>query len=263
MTFFESVILGLTQGLTEFIPVSSSGHEVLLQNLMAGASDHLFLQFINIGTLLALIIFFRKTIWQILVDVFKNHNFKLARNLVITSVPAGLLGFLLMDFIHNEPFFGSVITVVVALLLVGVLMLIIDKLPHAKPVADGAALSPLKALIIGGAQAVALIPGVSRSGATIIAGKFAGLKSDKAAEYSFLALIPIMLGVVLKVCCFDHAYIIDNWPTLLVSNLVAFIAGMVAIGFMLKYLRVRSLKVFGIYRIVLAVVVLCLLIFVA
>ena len=118
-------------------------------------------------------------------------------------------------------------------------------------------------IIVGLFQCIALFPGVSRSGATIIAGKFAGLKSDKAAEYSFLALIPIMLGVVLKVCCFDHAYIIDNWPTLLVSNLVAFIAGMVAIGFMLKYLRVRSLKVFGIYRIVLAVVVLCLLIFVA
>ena len=256
MTFLESVILGLTQGLTEFIPVSSSGHEVLLQNLMAGASDHLFIEFINIGTLLALIVFFRKAIWQILVDVFKNHNFKLARNIIITSVPAGIAGFLLMGLMHEAPFFGSVITVAVALAVVGVIMLIVDKLPHASKVKDGAGLSPWRALIIGGAQAVALIPGVSRSGATILAGKFSGLSSDRAAEYSFLASIPIMLGVALKVCLLDNAYMIDNWPTLALSNIVAFLAGMLAIGFMLKYLATRGLRVFGIYRIALAIVAL-------
>jgi len=162
---------------------------------------------------------------------------------------------------HDAPFFGSVITVVVALAVVGIIMLIVDKLPHASPVKNGAELSPWRALIIGGAQAVALIPGVSRSGATIVAGKFSGLSSDRAAEYSFLASIPIMLGVTLKVCLLDHAYMVDNWPTLALSNLVAFVAGMLAIGLMLKYLARHDLKIFGIYRIALALVVVVVLLF--
>lgn len=256
MTMFESVILGLVQGLTEFIPVSSSGHEVLLQNLFAGASDHLFLQFINIGTLLALIIFFRKKIWQILIDIFKNNNYKLARNIIITSIPAAIIGFSLANFISESPFFGSVITVSMALVLVGLLMIVLEKLPHASAVKDGSELSMPRALIIGLAQSVALIPGVSRSGATIIAGKFTGLSSKEAAEYSFLASIPIMLGVALKVVLLDQAYLVANWPTLLVSNAIALVAGMFAIGFMLRYLAKHDLKIFGIYRIVLALVVL-------
>ena len=256
MGIVESIIQGIAQGLTEFIPVSSSGHTVLLQHLFSGMSDHLFLEFINIGTLLALIIFFRLKIWQILVDVFKNHNYKLARNIIITSIPAGILGFTLAKFIGEAEFFGSVTTVIVALILVGIVMSIVEKLPHASPVKDGSELSPLRALIIGLAQSVALIPGVSRSGATIITGRFAGLKAREAAEYSFLASIPIMIGVCLKIFITDHDYLVANLPTLALSNLMAFIAGMVAIGFMLKYLAKHDLKLFGIYRIVLAVVVL-------
>ena len=260
MGIIESIIQGVVQGLTEFIPVSSSGHTVLLQNLFSGMSDHLFLEFINIGTLLALIIFFRKKIWQILVDVFKNHNYKLARNIIITSVPAGVIGFGLASFIGQSDFFGSVLTVVVALILVGVVMLIVEKLPHASAVKDGSELSPIRALVIGLAQSLALIPGVSRSGATIITGRLAGLKPREAAEYSFLASIPIMIGVCLKILVTDQDYLVANLPTLALSNLMAFGAGMLAIGFMLKYLAKHDLKAFGIYRIVLAIVVLIILI---
>jgi len=260
MEIFDSIILGLTQGLTEFIPVSSSGHLVLLQNLLSGASDHLFLEFINVGTLLALVIFFRKKIWQILVDVFKNKNYKLARNIIITSIPAGIIGFLLAGFISENPFFGSVITVTVALAVVGILMLILEKLPRASTVKDGSELSPWRALIIGLAQSVALIPGVSRSGATIITGRFAGLSPKESAEYSFLASIPIFLGVCLKMFITDSDYLVANLPTLALSNLIAFGAGMLAIGFMLKYLQKHDLKVFGIYRIALALLVVILLV---
>ncbi|GHU07252.1 undecaprenyl-diphosphatase 1 [Alphaproteobacteria bacterium] len=257
MSILESIIQGLTQGLTEFIPVSSSGHEVLLQNVFSGSSDHLFLEFINIGTLLALVMFFRSKIWQILVDIFKNHNFKLARNLILTSIPAGIVGFLLSDLI-DQPFFGSPITVAVALSVVGVLMIILEKLPRAREVSEGAALSPWRALAIGGAQVLSLIPGVSRSGSTIIAGRFSGLSARSAAEYSFLASIPIMLGVTLKVLIKDSTYLFDNLSTLALSNLIAFVAGLVAIGFMMKYLSRNNLAIFGIYRIILAAVVLIL-----
>ncbi|MDR1032776.1 MAG: undecaprenyl-diphosphate phosphatase [Candidatus Nomurabacteria bacterium] len=262
MTLIENLVLGLTQGLTEFIPVSSSGHEVLLQNLFSGASDHLFLEFINIGTLLALLVFFRSKIWQILVDIFKTHDFRLARNLIITSVPAGLAGFLLSGLISENAFFGSSVTVMVALASVGLVMILLEKLPRASQVKTGEELSPWRALAIGLAQTVALVPGVSRSGSTIIAGRLSGLGAKEAAEYSFLASIPIMLGVTAKlfISSSDRAYFSDNLIALSLSNIVAFLAGLFAIGFLLKYLSRHDLKVFGWYRIALAAVVLLVVI---
>jgi len=255
MEWLQAVILGLIQGLTEFIPISSSGHLVIAQTFLSGASDHLFLEFINIGTLLALLVFFRLRIIGIIKDIFINKKYKLALNIIITSVPAGIVGYLLADFIESTPsFFGSAVTVAVTLAVVGFVMIILEKLPHASPVKDGEKLSPWRALAIGGAQMLALIPGVSRSGSTIIAGRLAGLKPAEAAEYSFLASLPIMLGVTAKILISDHAYLSANFGTLLVSNIFAFIAGLLAVGFLLRYLAKHSLAVFGWYRVGLAAV---------
>ena len=262
MTIFDSVVLGLVQGVTEFVPVSSSGHLTLAQNVLGLGSDHLFLEFINIGTLLALLIFYRKKIWKIIKDVFVNKNYKLAVNLVITSVPAGVIGYILSGFISDSPFFGSVYTIAIGLLVVGVLMVVLEKLPRMSAVKDGASLPWYRALLIGFAQVFALVPGVSRSGSTIITGRLSGLSAKESAEYSFLASIPIMCAVVLKtfVSSNDRAYFMDNLPTLVLSNVVAFLSGLVAISFVMKYLAKRkSLQVFGWYRIVLAVVVLIVL----
>ena len=255
MEWLQAIILGLIQGLTEFIPISSSGHLVIAQTFLSGASDHLLLEFINIGTLLALLVFFRKRIIGIIKDIFINKKYKLALNIIITSVPAGIVGYLLADFIESTPsFFGSAVTVAVTLAVVGFVMIILEKLPHASPVKDGEKLSPWRALAIGGAQMLALIPGVSRSGSTIIAGRLAGLKPAEAAEYSFLASLPIMLGVTAKILISDHAYLSANFGTLLVSNIFAFIAGLLAVGFLLRYLAKHSLAVFGWYRVGLAAV---------
>jgi len=254
MQWLEAFILGLIQGLTEFIPISSSGHLVIAQTFLSGASDHLFLEFINIGTMLALFVFFRRRIWKILQDIFVHRNFKLARNILLTSIPAGLVGFFLSDFIGSTAFFGSAVVVVFTLAIVGFIMVILEKLPHASSQKNGEALSPIRALVIGGAQMLALIPGVSRSGSTIIAGRLAGLKPAEAAEYSFLASLPIMLGVTVKVLLGDHEYLVANFGTLLVSNIFAFIAGLIAVGFLMNYLAKHSLAVFGWYRIGLAVV---------
>jgi undecaprenyl-diphosphatase len=254
MQWLEAIILGLIQGLTEFIPISSSGHLVIAQTFLSGASDHLFLEFINIGTMLALLVFFRVKIWEIVKDVFVRRNFRLARNILITSIPAGIVGFFLSDFIGSSAFFGSAVVVVFTLAIVGIVMVVLEKLPKASKVEDGEKLSPWRALFIGGAQMLALIPGVSRSGATIIAGRLAGLKPAEAAEYSFLASLPIMAGVTLKVLVGDYEYLSANFGTLLVSNTFAFIAGLLAVGFLMRYLAKHSLAVFGWYRIGLAVV---------
>lgn len=254
MAWLEAIILGLIQGLTEFIPISSSGHLVIAQTFLSGASDHLLLEFINIGTLLALLVFFRKRIWGILQDIFVRRKFRLARNIILTSIPAGVAGFFLADFIETTPFFGSAVVVAVTLAVVGIIMIIVEKLPHASAVADGEKLSGWRAFIIGAAQMLALIPGVSRSGATILAGRFSGLKPAEAAEYSFLASLPIMIGVTVKILVTDHAYLTSHLDVLLISNLVAFIAGLLAVGFLMKYLAKHSLAVFGWYRIGLALV---------
>lgn len=252
--WLEAIILGLIQGLTEFIPISSSGHLVIAQNLFGGGSDHLFLEFINIGTTLALLVFFRKRIWSICVDVFVNRNFKLARNILLTAIPAGVTGFILADFIGNTPFFTSAVVVVFTLAIVGGVMVVLEKLPKLAPVADGEKLPWWRALIIGLAQVLALIPGTSRSGSTIIAGRLMGLAPAQAAEYSFLASLPIMAGVTLKVLSSDTDYLIANAGTLFVSNLAAFVSGLLAVGFLMRYLSKHSLAVFGWYRIALALV---------
>lgn len=254
MEYIIGLILGLIQGLTEFIPISSSGHLVIAQTFLSGASDHLLLEFLNIGTTLALLVFFRKRIITICQDVFVRRNVRLARNILLTSVPAGLIGFAFADYIAVTPFFGSAVVVVFTLAIVGVLMIVAEKIPHASPTKDGEHLSVPRALGIGAAQALALIPGVSRSGSTILAGRFLGLSAAEAAEYSFLASLPIMFGVTLKVFVSDYGYLVDHLGVLLVANAAAFISGVLAVGFLMRYLAKHSLAVFGWYRIGLAAI---------
>jgi undecaprenyl-diphosphatase len=261
MNIIETIVLGLVQGLTEFIPVSSSGHLVIAQQLFSGASDHLFIEFINIGTLFALLMYFRKRIAAIIHDVVVGKNFTLARNILITSVPAGIVGYFLSDLIAHASFFSSLTVVTTTLALVGIIMITLEKFPMAAPVAEGGKLSPLRAFLIGIAQMLALIPGVSRSGATIITGRLTGLSPAAAAEYSFLASLPIMLGVTLKlfVGSSDRAYFFDHLPMLTVSNTVAFISGLLAVGFLMRYLSGHSLAAFGWYRLGLAAVLVVIL----
>ncbi len=261
MDFFESLILGLTQGITEFIPVSSSGHLEIVESLISGRGDdfHLFLEFINFGTLIALLIFYRKKIWRIVIDVFKNKNYKMLVNLLLTSIPAGIAGLLLSDIIDSVPFFSSIFTIAVAIGVIGVLMIIIDKLPKMPSLKDEDELPHQRAFLIGCAQIVALIPGASRSGSTIVAGELVGLDSRSSANYSFLASIPIMCGVCFRtlISSTARAYFAANAGALVFSNIVAFVSGLLALQFVMKFLKKPgALQKFGIYRVILALVVL-------
>ena len=255
---FETVILGLVQGLTEFIPVSSSGHLVITQFFFSQASDHMFLEFLDIGTTVALFVYFRKRIWEVLTNIVAKKNINLLRNVIITAVPAGAVGYFLSDFLNSSWFFGSLTVVAIALALIGLVMVFIEKLPKASPVEKGEDLSPVRAFVVGLVQILALVPGVSRSGSTIVAGRLAGLDSAAAAEYSFLAALPIMFGVMLKLMLghTERAYLMAHLSTIILSNLVAFVAGMFAVGFMLRYLSKHNLALFGWYRVGLAAILL-------
>lgn len=260
MDIFQSILLGFVQGITEFIPVSSSGHLELVQHLFnfSGENFHLFLEFINLGTLLALLIYFRKRIWKILKDIFMEKNYKLALNILITSIPAGIIGLILSDFIEGQSFFNSIYTVCGAMGIVGLIMVIIDFLPHMSKLENENKLTPFRALIIGLMQTFALIPGVSRSGSTIIAGRLVGMNSESSAEYSFLASIPIMGAVCLRMFLSSTGrdYFTANLGPLLLGNLVAFVVGLIALRFLLTYLKKpKSLQSFGKYRIIVACLV--------
>lgn len=265
MDFLRAFILGLVQGVTEFIPVSSSGHLELTQQLIGGRGEdfHLFLELINVGTLLALLIFFRKRIWRILMDIFKNKNWRLARNILITSVPAGILGLGLAKIIESAGFFSSLVTIAVAMAGVGILMIFVEKLPKMNKLESEEKMGAGRAFLIGLAQTLALIPGTSRSGTTIIAGRLVGLNAKAAAEYSFLASIPISVGVCLKTLVSSRSlsYVVQNWQALAFSNLVAFLFGLIALQFVMSFVKKEgSLKYFGIYRVVLASLIVLLVV---
>ena len=259
MNILESTVLGLVQGITEFIPVSSSGHLEITQRILGAggrAEDfHFFLELINFGTLFALLFYYRQTIWEILQRAFVKKDYKLALNILITSIPAGIIGLVLSKVIEKLPFFSSLTTIGFAMGFVGLIMIFVNKLPHLSKLKDENELTPGRALAIGLAQTFALIPGVSRSGSTIITGRVMGLDSKSAAKYSFLASLPIMIAVCGKslLSSSSRAYIASNLGMLLLSNLVAFVSGLIALQIVMKYFKKEnSIPSFGIYRVILS-----------
>lgn len=262
MTIFESLILGAVQGLTEFIPVSSSGHLVVGQYWLGLQVSHAFDVAVNFGTFLALIIYFRRRIIDIARRIVIEKDYRLGRNIVISAIPVGIIGYFFDSFLAG-PFFTSPLTVAFMLLLVGIIMIIVDKVPHLSALSKSEELSPKRAGFIGVAQVLALIPGTSRSGATMVAGRLAGLTYKEAAEYSFLLSIPVMAAVTFKSFISDdgQAFIRDQFYVWMVSNAAALVFGLIAVGFMLRFLSTGNFKIFGYYRIGLSAIILVSLLF--
>lgn len=262
MTLFEAFLLGTLQGLTEFIPVSSSGHLVVAQHWLGLQSSPTFDMLVNLGTFLALLVFFRNRILEIADRVIRKKDFRLARNVTLTAIPVGLAGLFFSEF-FEQPAIQQPLVVAVMLASVGLVMIFIDKLPRLSPIVQEDDLSAKRSFGIGVAQMFALIPGVSRSGSSIIAGRLAGLTYQKAAEYSFLVSIPVMAAVVLKgfVGSEGRQFISEHFWVWVISNLAAFGFGLLAVGFMINYLKKGNFKIFGYYRVGLAAVVLLVLAF--
>ena len=260
MTVFDGIILGILQGFTEFIPVSSSGHLVIAQYFLGIPHSATFDSLINLGTFLALVVYFRGRLWDLAIRLFKDHDIRLARNLAISAVPVLVIGFFFKDFFESA-LIQNPWVVVFTLVAIGVVMIVLEKLPRAATTTPED-LTVKRAGGVGLAQMLALVPGVSRSGATIVAGRLAGLSYAKAAEYSFLLSIPVMFAVVVLgfLGSEGREFITTHFWVWALSNLAAFVAGLVAVGFMLRFLAKGNLVGFGVYRIGLAAVVALLLI---
>lgn len=259
MNLLQAALLGILQGLTEFIPVSSSGHLVLAQHFMGLQHSSAFDALVNLGTFLALIVYFRKRLIVLATRIIKQRDLALARNILISAIPVGLLGLLFSNFFESAVI-QSPLAVVVMLVLVGVVMIVLEHLPRLSEQKNADQLSPKRAVVIGIAQAVSLVPGTSRAASTMIAGRLMGLSYQQAAEYSFLLSIPVMAAVLLK-SMFDGdgiAFITANFGAWVVSNAAAFICGIIAVSFMLRFLQKGTFKIFGYYRIALALVIIML-----
>ena len=263
----QALVMGIVQGLTEFLPISSSGHLIIVPFLFGWTDPFItslaFSVMLHIGTLAALLVYFRAD-WARLVPAgfaaIRDRSFrgdpdrKLAWLLVAATIPAAIVGFLLSDVIETA--FRDIGLVALTLAVGAVILWLADRW-GARTKGVGDVTFPV-ALAIGAAQALALIPGISRSGISISASRVAGLDREAAARFSFLMATPITAGAALfevrKLVAGETGLDVSIAP-LVVGMVAAFVSGIIAIGFLLRYLRTRSLTVFVVYRLVLAAIV--------
>jgi undecaprenyl-diphosphatase len=254
MNYFQALILAIIEGLTEFLPVSSTGHMVIASSIMGIGQDEfvkLFEVAIQLGAILAVVALY----WKKFFD-FSKWQFYV--KLIIAVIPALFFGFLLNDFIDNT--LGNPIFIAVVLLLGGIVLLFIDKL-FKNPVIDSEKeINYLTALKIGLFQVLAIVfPGLSRSAATIIGGMQQKLTRHAAAEFSFFLAVPTMCAATgYKLLKGYELLNSDNVKLLLFGNVVAFIIAMIAIKSFIGFLSKHGFRIFGWYRIAIGVVILAL-----
>lgn len=267
MTFFESIILGLAQGLTEFLPISSSGHLILIRKLLnvplEGSLS--FDVFLNTATLFAVIYCFWGDIKAILRDFFtqslSSRNNKLVLALIIGTIPAGFFGFFYGEAIEN--IFRNSSSVAWALIGGSLLMFLADMVSAGRlryTSSSQGGITPWKGFLVGIFQSLALIPGISRSGVSISGGILAKLSREEAIKFSFLLLIPVSLGAILKILI-DPSFQISNFVTLnsCLAFLSALLSGIWAVRFLVRYLSSNKFTLFIIYRLILAIIILIFL----
>ena len=251
----EALFLGIVQGLTEFLPISSSAHIRIVGAFMPNANDPgaAFTAITQIGTELAVLIYFRKDIIKILHAWFKRDgsaDARLGTLIIIGTLPIIVLGYLGQDYITNN--FRSLWLIASTLIIFGLILGFADRVSRSQK--DLTTLNARDGVIYGFAQSLALIPGVSRSGATIALGRFLGYKREAALRYSFLLALPAVFGsglYELKKALGDSSVSVYSMPEILVATVTAFIIGYAVIAWLMKYISTKSFTPFVIYRVVL------------
>jgi undecaprenyl-diphosphatase len=275
MGFIEAIILGLVQGLTEFLPISSSAHLRIVGEVLPGANDPgaTFTAITQIGTELAVILYFRRDITRIISRWFRHfgsaggaHTHGIPKNdpdvrlgwlIIIGTLPIVVVGFLAQDTIRTV--FRSLWLIAIVLIVFGLILGLADYLGRKiRPIEE---MTYRHGILIGLAQMLALIPGVSRSGATMTMGLSLGYSRPAAARYGFLLAIPAVFGSGLYelVRSFGEPTGVYGYPETLVATVVAFAVGYAVIAFLMRYIEKRSFLPFVIYRVLLGAVLLVLL----
>lgn len=275
MSLIEAVILGIVQGLTEFLPISSTGHLTLAGKFMGLISaenpEHWtsFIAVIQLGTMLSIFVYFWKDLWNILTEFLQQNlqrrvqyskqstNSKLGWMIILGTIPIVVIGLLFKDMIEGA-LTKNLYVISGSLIVLAVILAGAEKTAKFKKNIED--ITVPDSILIGLAQAVALIPGSSRSGTTITGGLFLGLKRDVAARFSFLLSVPAVLASGMLQLLESLKYInYDLTVNLIVATIVSAISGYLAIDFLLKFLKKNTTFVFIYYRIALGVLILVLL----
>jgi undecaprenyl-diphosphatase len=259
MTYLHAIVLGLVQGATEFLPVSSSGHLIVVPWLFGWPYQGLaFDASIHLGTGLALLIYFAGELWRLATGILEGRpaDRRLAAAVVLGSIPAGLAGVLLQHAIETR--LRSVTVVAVSTIVWAFVLWWADRRAARSTVHDLRHVGIGRALVVGLAQTLALIPGTSRSGITLSAGLFSGLDRATAARFAFLLGLPITAaaGLLESVSLVRHGFAGIGLGALLLGVGTSFAAGLAAIWFLVSYLQRRTLLVFVVYRIALGLLIL-------
>ncbi len=266
MDIVKAALLGVVEGITEWLPISSTGHMILAEELLEMSQPEEFMQMfrvvIQLGAILAVVVLFWNKLWPF--DMrdgqtrLKMPTVKLWIKVAIATLPAMVLGLLLDDWL-DEHFYNPV-TVAAMLILYGVLFILVENLKIRPRTSRISQITPAEALVIGLWQVLAMVPGTSRSGATIVGGLLMGLSRSCVAEFTFFLAVPVMAGAsLLKVVKYLAGGLTITMPQLgilLVGCVVAFLVSMVAIRFLMNYVKKHDFKFFGVYRILLGAVVL-------
>jgi len=249
MEIINAIILGIIQGLTEFLPVSSSGHleiaKAILGEDKVGQESMLMTVVLHFATALSTIIIFRKDLIEIFSGLFQfknNESFKFSLKIVLSMIPAALVGVFFNDEI--EALFGGALTLVGGMLLITGLLLFLADTAKASEKQVGIK----DAILVGISQAIAILPGISRSGATISTAVLLGIDKEKAARFSFLMVVPLIFGKMAKDVLSGEILATDaNFLALFIGFIFAFLTGMLACKWMIKLVKSSQLKYFAYY----------------
>ncbi len=243
MTILQAMLLSIVEGVTEFLPISSTGHLVLASNLLQITQTDFvksFEIFIQMGAILAVVLLY----WRKLI------NTKLWPSLIAAFLPTAILGLIFYKFIKMY-LLGNTFVTLSALFLGGLILIFLEKFPHKK----AGKLDLKTSLLIGLAQSVSMIPGVSRAAATIVGSMLLGVDKKEAVEFSFLLAVPTMIAATgLDLAKSSFAFSSNEWVLMGVGFVVSFITALLAIKFFINYVQNHDLEWFGIYRIALALV---------
>ncbi len=257
MTIVQSIIIAIVEGITEFIPISSTGHMIITEKLLGVADNDfskVFTIAIQLGAILAVVVLY----WKKFFD-FKNWQFYL--KLMVGVIPAIILGFLFSKKI--DALLESTTTVAVALLVGGVVLIFVDKFFTRPRIQSEKQVSFGSSFIIGVWQCLAMVPGVSRSAASIIGGMQQKLTRSAAAEFSFFLAVPTMLAAtgykLLKHYKENGGFSGEEIKLLAIGNVVAFVVALIAIKFFIDFLKKHGFRLWGIYRVILGIVLLIMI----
>ena len=252
MNTIQAIILAIIEGITEFLPVSSTGHMIIASSFFGIAQDDftkLFTIVIQLGAILSVVILYFKRFFQTLDFYFK---------LLVAFIPAVVLGLLLGDYI--DALLENPVTVAVSLLIGGIILLKVDDWFNKPEETVSDTISYFQALKIGFFQCLAMVPGISRSGASIVGGMSQGLSRTTAAEFSFFLAVPTMLGATAKKCYdyYKNGFVLSSEQInfLIIGNIVAFVVALLAIKSFIGFLTKNGFKIFGYYRIIAGILLL-------